>query len=79
MRLSRDEDDTGGGDDYDQCPYCGAWIEELANDVSDDDYRDESKDIAAVDCPECGKTIALIREHNYRLAKFVKTPAGDGK
>jgi len=68
MRLSADEDDSA--DDMGECPFCRAFIVDLADDVSDDDCVDADKAVASIHCPACNQRIALVREHTYRLAKF---------
>ena len=74
MKILTDDDaDNDPRIDFDDCPYCEATIGELADDVRDDDYRDESKDVAGIECPACHKRLALVRSHSYRLAKFRDT------
>jgi len=53
-----------------ECPHCGALLAGYEDDVTDSDFHDESKDVAAEPCPSCGKRIALIRTHFYQLGKF---------
>lgn len=69
MRISTDSNEDCGHD-WVECPHCEAFLADVGDDVSDSDYRDSEKDVAAVDCPQCGKRFALIREHSYRAAKF---------
>lgn len=74
MRLAKD-DEPYDRPDWGTCPHCEAEILDLANDVTDMDFRDdECRDVAGIDCPACGKRIALVREHDYRLVKIAEAP-----
>lgn len=70
MHLTTDDD----GDCCD-CPHCGVSLSGFEDDVSDADYCDDERDIASITCPACRKTMALVRTHNYRLAKFATPDA----
>jgi hypothetical protein len=71
MRVAPDNE-ADDRDDFDDCPFCRATIIELAEDVCDSDCssEDPNKDVAAIKCPSCNQSIALVRTHSYRLAKF---------
>jgi Zn finger protein HypA/HybF involved in hydrogenase expression len=69
MRLLK-PDEEYDGEDWAECPYCRADVVELAQDVSDADFSDDEMDVGAADCPKCGISIAVVREHSYHLRRF---------
>jgi ssDNA-binding Zn-finger/Zn-ribbon topoisomerase 1 len=69
MRLLKPDEDYEGEDSGD-CPHCRAELVEFAEDVSGADYQDGERDVAAVKCPKCDLSIAVMRLHSYRLLRF---------
>lgn len=69
MKLTNNEDP-----DSLPCPHCRAELSGYEDDVSDCDYQTEEKDVGSAKCPACGRMVAVVRTHDYRLARFKETP-----